>query len=75
MDVLFWASVDVNLKHIFVRYRGTIDKQGGATAALKLPVIVGLIGQKIHTGFATFSATATSGVKTLSKTVTFTVTK
>ena len=60
---------------IFSGFRGTLDNQCRARAVIRIPDIQDLIGVRLHTAFVTLSPAATSGVKSISDTVSFSITK
>ena len=60
---------------VFSSYRGAIDSMGQAKATINIPNIPALIGQKIHTAFVTQDPQAPSGIRSISNTFSFTITK
>ena len=74
-DDLLVVSVNGWWPSIFIGYRGVIDSKGQAKGAINIPNISPLIGQKIHTAFVTLSPSAPSGIKSISNTFSFTITK
>jgi len=74
-DDLLFVSVLGYWPWVFSNYRGVIDNKGHAGAAIHIPNIAALMGQKIHTAFVTLSPTAPSGIKSISNTFSFPITK
>ncbi len=64
----FWPS-------IFAGYRGVLDAQGRAQASIHIPNLAILVGQRIHSAFVTLSPSAPFGIKSISNTESFTITK
>jgi len=60
---------------IFSGYRGVIDAQGQAQAAIHIPNVPALIGVRLHSAFVTLDPAAPSGIRSISDTFTFSVTK
>ena len=63
------------LPAVFSDYNGFIDSQGQANASINIPNIQALIGQKVHSAFVTLNPSSPSGLKSISNTFSFTVTK
>jgi hypothetical protein len=75
VDKLLEVSVGNVLPTIFVGYQGVIGTNGQAAAKINIPNISGLVGQKIHTAFVTLGPTSPFGIKSISNTYSFTITK
>lgn len=75
LDHLLAASVSGALPTIFKDYAGILDAAGKGTGILKFPNLPALVGTRIHSAFVTLSATAPSGVKSVSPTETFSITR
>ena len=60
---------------IFSNYRGVLDSQGQAQAAIHIPNLPALIGLRIHSAFVTLDPTAPWGIRSISDTESFTITK
>ena len=74
-DDLLVVTVNDYWPAIFSRYRGAIDSKGQAKATINIPNSPALIGQRIHTAFVTLDPKAPSGIKSISNTFSFTITK
>jgi len=74
-DDLLRVSVTDLWPFIFSGYRGVLDGQGVGKAAIHLPNLPALIGTRIHTAFVTVSPTAPSGIRSISNTFSFSITK
>ena len=74
-DGLMVISVSGLWPWVFVGYQGLTDSKGQALAAIHLPNNPALIGTRIHTAFVTLDPTAPSGIKSISNTESFTITK
>ena len=74
-DDLLVVSVNGYWPWVFSGYQGVIDSKGQAKASINIPNITALIGQQIHTAFVTLSPSAPSGIKSISNTFSFTITK
>ena len=75
LDKLLEVSVGGWLPAIFQNYAGYLDAKGGATAAMAIPQATGLIGIRLHSAFLTIKAGEPFGIKTVSPTFSFTITK
>jgi len=64
----YWPSV-------FTGYRGVIDAKGQARAAIHIPGAPVLIGVRLHTAFVTLDPAAPSGIRSISNTFSFSITK
>ncbi len=73
-DPLLGLSTSGALPGIFRAYTGTIDSLGQANASIALPNWSFLVGITFHTAFVTLSPTAPAGIKSISNTVSATVT-
>jgi len=74
-DALLWASVAGLWPSLFSGYRGVIDRQGQAAAAIRIPNVPALLGVRLHSAFVTVSPSAPSRVKSISNTISFSITK
>ena len=74
-DNLLQISVGGLWPGIFSGYSGTLDGQGQAKASINIPNIPFLIGLHIHTAFVTLDPLAPSGIKSISNTFSFSITK
>lgn len=74
-DDLLVVSAGGFLPSVFAGYRGVLDAQGGAQASIHIPNFAVLVGQRIHSAFVTLSPSAPSGIKSISNTESFTITK
>jgi len=75
MDPLLMASSSGAWPAVFSDYHGRIDSNGKANAAIHIPGSASLIGFRIHSAFITIDPTAPSGVKSISNTFSFSITK
>ena len=60
---------------VFSGCRGVIDNQGQARAAIHIPNIPARIGARLHTACVTLDPAAPSGIKSISNTLSFSITK
>jgi len=74
-DGLLAVSVSAYWPTIFSNYRGVIDSKGQARAAIHIPNIPALIGVRLHSAFVTLDPAAPSGIRSISNTFSFSVTK
>jgi len=74
-DALLVAGVGGFLPTIFVNYAGVLDKAGQAKAKINIPNSTLLIGVRLHSAFLTLDAMAPQGVRSISSTFTFAITK
>ena len=74
-DGLLWISLSGWVPGTFEGFRGTVGADGKAGATLHIPNIPALIGVRIHTAFVTLDPTAPSGIKSISNTFSFSITK
>jgi hypothetical protein len=75
LDDLLKVTVNNDWPWIFSGYRGVIDAKGQAQAAIHIPGTPALIGVRLHSAFATLDASAPLGIKSISDTVSFSITK
>ena len=73
-DSLLQISVGGLWPTIFAGYRGVIDSQGQARAAIHIPGMPALIGTHLHTAFVTLDPRAPSGIRSISDTVSLVIT-
>ena len=73
-DNLLQISVVDLWPSIFQGYRGVIDSNGQAKAAMYIPNTNALIGIRVYTAFVTLDSLMPSGIKSISDTVSFTIT-
>jgi hypothetical protein len=74
-DDLLMVTLNNYWPGIFSGYRGAIDSKGQAQAAIHIPNIPALIGVRLHSAFVTLSPWSPSGIKSISNTFTFSITK
>ena len=74
-DNLLLVTVNNYWPSVFSGYRGVIDSTGQAQAAIHIPNIPALIGIRIHTAFVTLNPQAPQGIKSISNTFSFSITK
>ena len=74
-DDLLRVSVQGLLPGIFVSYTGRLDATGRANANIRIPAVKALVGVRIHSAFVTLSAIAPLGIKSISNTFSFSITK
>jgi hypothetical protein len=74
-DGLLWTSVSGLVPDVFTNYRGYILPNGTSPASLSIPAIPATVGLKIHTAFVTLDPQAPSGIRSISNTFAFTITK
>ena len=74
-DNLLAVSVTGLWPGIFSGYRGIIGTNGQAKAAINIPNFPVLIGLRLHTAFVTLSPSAPSGIRSISNTFSFSITK
>jgi len=60
---------------VFAGYRGVIDSKGQAQATIHIPNIPALIGVRLHSAFVTLDPAAPSGIRSISNTFSFSITK
>jgi len=74
-DNLLLVTVNNYWPSVFSGYRGVIDSKGQAQAAIHIPNLPALIGTRIHTAFVTLDSAAPSGIRSISNTFSFSITK
>ena len=74
-DTLLWMSLSGSFPSIFKDYAGAVGSNGQALATISLPDIPALVGIKIHSAFVTLHSQAPSGIRSISNTFSFTITK
>jgi len=74
-DVLLVVSTGGVWPSIFSGYRGVIDAKGQAQATIRIPNIPALIGLRLHSAFVTLDPAAPSGIRSISSTFSFSITK
>ena len=74
-DDLLVVSVRGFWPQVFQGYQGILNAQGQATAAINLPNIPALTGTRIHSAFVTLDPAAPYGIRSISDTYSFTITK
>ncbi|MBN2489300.1 MAG: hypothetical protein JXQ29_00420 [Planctomycetes bacterium] len=74
-DALLFLSVSGSCPAIFTGYRGVLDGQGKAQAAIGIPNLAGLIGVHLHSAFVTVDAAAPSGIRSISNPFSFQIAK
>ena len=74
-DSVLVASVSGTLPSVFQDYSGNLDASGKGKARLNIPSLPELVGVRLHSAFLALLATAPSGVKSISNTFSFTITK
>ena len=60
---------------IFAGYRGIVDSTGRAQAAIRIPSLQALVGLRIYTALVTIDPKAPAGVREISQSKAFTITK
>jgi len=74
-DGLLFVSTSGFWPGIFSGYRGVIDSKGQAQATINIPNVTVLIGTRLHTAFVTLDPAAPSGIRSISNTDSFTISK
>lgn len=74
-DTILVVSVSGVLPLVFDNYAGRLDASGQGKAKLNIPNLPVLVGIRLHSAFLTLLASAPSGVKSISNTFSFTITK
>jgi len=74
-DALLAVTVASYWPSIFSGYRGVIDSMGQAQAAIHIPNVPALIGLRLHSAFVTLDPAAPSGIRSISNTFSFSITK
>jgi hypothetical protein len=72
-DPLLFTSLSGTAPWIFQNYTGVLDAQGQATAAIQIPNLPALKNLRIYSAFVTLSASAPSGIASISSTFLFTI--
>ena len=75
LDGLLVVSACNVLPAVFSGYRGRIDSKGQARAAIHIPNTPAVIGARIHTAFVTLDPSAPSGIRSISDTSLFSITR
>ena len=75
LDSLLFVSTSGFWPSIFSGYRGILGASGQATAAIHIPNQQALVGLRIHTAFVTVDPAAHSGIRSISNTETFTISR
>ena len=74
-DDLLVVTIYALWPSIFKDYRGVMNNKGQAMAAINIPNIPALIGLRINSAFVTLDPVEPSGIKSISDTFSFTITK
>jgi hypothetical protein len=74
-DGLLAGSVGGWWPSVFAGYRGVIDSKGQALAAIHIPNVPALVGMHLHSAFVTLDPAAPSGIRSISNTESFVITK
>jgi len=74
-DDLLVVSVSGLWSWIFSGYQGLLDGQGQGGAAINIPNLAALVGVRLHTAFLTIDPAAPSGIRSISNTFSFSVTR
>ena len=74
-DALFHVSLVGAWPQVFEGYAGTLGPDGRAKSLMHIPRLTGLVGVYLHTAFVTLDAFAPSGIKSISNTESFMVTR
>ena len=74
-DMLLVVSSSGQWPGIFEGYRGILDAQGHASAAIRIPDNPALVGLRIHTAFVTLDPRLSSGIRSISNTFSFSIMK
>ena len=74
-DALLSVTVGGLWPSVFSGYRGVINSQGQGKAAVKIPSLPAMNGVRLHTAFVTLNPSAPSGIKSISNTFSFSITK
>ena len=72
-DPLLFLSVSGAAPWVFQNYSGVLDAQGQAMAAIQIPNLPALKNLRIYTAFVTLTASAPSGIASISNTMMFTI--
>ncbi|MBN2489446.1 MAG: hypothetical protein JXQ29_01160, partial [Planctomycetes bacterium] len=74
-DGLLAVSVGGWWPSVFSGYRGVMNATGQAQAAIHIPNVAALIGVPLHSAFVTLDPQAPSGIRSISNTFSFQITK
>jgi hypothetical protein len=74
-DLLLFVSISGTMPSVFQDYAGVLDAQGRADAAIHIPSLPVLIGVRLYSAFVTLSPSAPSGIRSISNTFMFSITK
>jgi hypothetical protein len=74
-DNLLVVTVKNYWPWIFAGYRGVIGSKGQAQAAIHIPNVSALMGVRLHSAFVTLDPAAPSGIRSISNTFSFSITK
>ena len=74
-DSLLVVSVRGLWPTVFASYAGVLSNTGTAGAAINLPNLTALTGQRVHTAFVTLDPKALFGLRSISNTFSFTITR
>jgi len=74
-DGLLAISVSGAWPTLFVNYRGALDANGQAGANIHILPLPALVGVRLHSAFVTLQASAPSGIKTISETASFSISR
>jgi len=75
LDDLLLVSVSGFFPSLFQKYSGTLDPSGKAQATIKILNDPRLIGNQIHSAFLTLDSKAPQGIKSISRSFTFSILK
>jgi hypothetical protein len=74
-DPLLLVTANNSWPSVFSGYRGVIDAKGHAQAAIHIPNAPTLVGLRLHSAFVTLDAGAPKGIRSISNTFSFSITK
>jgi len=74
-DNLLVVTVNDHWPSVFSGYRGVIDAKGEARATIHIPNQPALIGVRLHSAFVTLDPAAPLGIRSISNTFSFSITK
>jgi len=74
-DDLLHISVSGFWAWIFQGYQGVMDNRGRGKANINIPTVAALVGLRLHTAFVTLDPLSPSGVRSISDTYSFTISK
>lgn len=75
LDDLLIISISNNWPAVFSGFRGRLDSKGQARATINIPDLTALIGVRLHSAFVTLDPSAPSGIRSISNTFSFSITK